>query len=47
MSDNYTKEAIQAEDREKQLRLALNDAQQLLQQQGSNLETSKYIILYF
>ncbi len=30
MSDNYTKEAIHAEDREKQLRLALSNAQQMI-----------------
>lgn len=41
MSDNYNKDAIQAEEREKQLRTALNDAQSILQQQGANLESSR------
>lgn len=40
MSENYNKEAIQAEEREKQLRTALTEAQAALQQQGANLETS-------
>ncbi len=41
MSDNYNKEALIAEEREKQLRLDLNQAQNLLQQQGANLDTTK------
>lgn len=40
MSDSYNKEAIQAEEREKLLRTQLSDAQNILQQQGANLETS-------
>lgn len=40
MSDNYTNEAIQAEEREKQLRLALNDAQKNLQINDENIEIS-------
>ena len=40
MSDSYTKEAIQAEEREKQLRLALHDAQQAAHQQGGDLLTT-------
>lgn len=41
MSDNYTKDAIQAEEREKQLRLALNEAQLMVQKQGATLESSR------
>lgn len=40
MSDSYNNEAIQAEEREKQLRTALTEAQAALQKQGVNLETS-------
>ncbi|CAF0712604.1 unnamed protein product [Brachionus calyciflorus] len=40
ISDSYTKEAIQAEEREKQLRLSLNEAQNKIQLQGANLENS-------
>lgn len=40
MSENYNNEAIQAENREKQLRTALSEAQTTLQQQGTCLETS-------
>ena len=42
MSDSYNKEAILAEEREKQLRLALTNAQQMIQQQGSTLESSRF-----
>lgn len=42
MSESYNKDAIQAEEREKQLRLALNDAQNNLQQQGASLENSRF-----
>jgi len=41
MSDNYNKEAIQAEEREQQLRIALNNAQQLIQNQSENQQSSK------
>jgi chromosome segregation ATPase len=40
MSDNYNKEAIQAEEREQQLRIALSHAQQLIQNQSENQESS-------
>lgn len=40
MSDNYNKEAIQAEEREQQLRIALSNAQQLIQNQSENQESS-------
>jgi chromosome segregation ATPase len=42
MSDSYNKEAILAEEREKQLRLALTNAQQMIQQQGSTIESSRF-----
>jgi hypothetical protein len=42
MSDSYNKEAILAEEREKQLRLALSNAQQMIQQQGNTLESSRF-----
>ena len=41
MSDSYNKDAIQAEEREKQLRLALTDAQKRLEQFDANNETSR------
>ena len=41
MSDSYNKEAIQAEEREKQLRLALSDAQKNLQQHGEIVVSSR------
>jgi chromosome segregation ATPase len=44
MSDSYNKEAILAEEREKQLRLALSNAQQMIQQQGNTLESSRFEI---
>ncbi len=40
MSDNYNKEAIQAEEREQQLRIALSNAQQIIQNQNENQEIS-------
>lgn len=40
MSESYNNEAIQAEEREKQLRTALSEAQAAMQKQGANLETS-------
>ena len=43
MSDSYNKEAVLAEEREKQLRMALNDAQQNIQQKDSTLENSRYV----
>ena len=47
MSDSYNKEAILAEEREKQLRLALSNAQQMIQQQGNTLESSRFEFLIF
>ena len=40
MSDSYTNEAIQAEDREQQLRLKLIDAEKNLMQTDADLESS-------
>jgi chromosome segregation ATPase len=47
MSDSYNREAVEAEEREKQLRLALSKAEEKCQQQGANLETSRYVKAVF
>jgi len=41
MSDSYNKEAIQAEEREKQLRLALTEAEKRLEQFDENIDSSR------
>lgn len=46
MSDSYNREAVEAEEREKQLRLALSKAEEKLQQQGANLETSRFVFFF-
>ena len=41
MSDSYNKEAIQAEEREKQLRLALTESEKRLEQFDENIDSSR------
>jgi thyroid receptor-interacting protein 11 len=40
MSDSYTKEAIESEEREKNLRLRVNELENILQQQGTSMQAS-------
>ena len=43
MSDNYNNEAIQAEEREKKLRMALADAEKSIQESDENVASERYL----